>query len=854
MRIYRKLVAWVVIVVVVFTGCQMDTLNEDINIFEEDSSTSTLVTEEKRNSRDDILEDEQTETTVNEENTSFSLSYKIVDTGLEEFFTDTAKVSLIEPGDAFYGQDAHYDGYQPNYKDNNDGTVTDLVTGLMWQQTMDEKMTSSEAIIYANSFNLGGYSDWRVPTIKELFSLILFTGRSSGEGAEELYIDTTYFDQPIGDTSIGEREIDAQTWSSTLYTVTSKAGTSKVFGVNFIDGRIKGYGSGRARTTDEFKGYFRLVRGNTTYGENYLIDNGNGTVSDLATGLMWQLADDSQTRNWEEALDYAEDLDLADYSDWRLPNIKELQSIVDYTKSVDSTNSPAIDDLFSLSEITDPNGKTNYGFYWSSTTHQDGKTGASSASYVAFGEAQGKMNDNIIDVHGAGAVRSDPKSGERSDYPVYFGPQGDIRYVYNHVIAVRTITDLIVDETTESSEERYNLFTPLSSTETYLMDMSDEVVHTWSSSYTPGNSVYLSDGGSILRTGSLTDKDYIMSSIGGAGGIVERIEWNGDVSWAFEYASEDGFLHHDIEELPNGNILMIAWEAMTSDEAIENGRNPDLIKDGEIWPDHIIEVNPSDKGGDIVWEWHLSDHLIQDYDSSKSNYGVIDEHPELVDINYIGTKSPEAGGADWTHMNSIDYNEALDQILLSVHGFNEIWIIDHSTSTEEAASHTGGNQTKGGDILFRWGNPEAYDNGDRTDKIFFGQHDARWIESKDGEMSILVFNNGVGRNGKNSNSSSVDQIAIPLDNNGAYLMSDGTYLPEELSWTYEADFYSQSISGAERLKNGNTLICNGSSGEFIEIDISGNIVWRYQNEFSQSNQGKSPVFRVSRYQLDINEY
>ncbi len=205
-------------------------------------------------------------------------------------------------------------------------------------------------------------------------------------------------------------------------------------------------------------------------------------------------------------------------------------------------------------------------------------------------------------------------------------------------------------------------------------------------------------------------------------------------------------------------------------------------------------------------------------------------------------------------MNSIDYNETLDQILLSVHGFNEIWIIDHSTTTEEAASHTGGDRSKGGDILFRWGSPEAYDNGDRTDKVFFGQHDARWVTSQDNEFSILVFNNGVGRDGKNSTYSSVDQITIPMDRNGNYLMTDGNYLPRALSWTYEADFFSQSISGAERLKNGNTLICNGSSGEFIEIDVNGNIVWQYQNEFSQSNQGKSPVFRVSRYQLDINDY
>jgi len=367
------------------------------------------------------------------------LSYKIVDTGVETFFTDNSKVSYISEGQAFYGQDAHYSSNEPSYIDNGDGTVTDQVTGLMWQQTMDAKMTYEDAVKYANESTLGGYDDWRIPTIKELFSLILFTGSSSGEAADTLYIDTDYLDQPIGDTSIGEREIDSQVWSSTLYVGETMKGDDTVFGVNFVDGRIKGYGMYDHRRRTDNKGYFRLVRGNESYGENIFVDNGDGTISDLATGLMWQMADDGQTRDWEDALSYAESLDLAGYDDWRLPDVKELQSIVDYTKSLQTTNSPAIDDLFVLTEIKDPNGEANYGFYWSSTTHQDGRNLADSASYVAFGEAQGEMFGELLDVHGCGAVRSDPKSGNASDYPDYIGPQGDIRYVYNYVLAVRTI-------------------------------------------------------------------------------------------------------------------------------------------------------------------------------------------------------------------------------------------------------------------------------------------------------------------------------------------------------------------------------------------------------------------------------
>jgi len=369
------------------------------------------------------------------------LSYPIVDTGVSKFHTDDALVSDLSETEAFYGQDASYDGNQPSYTDNGDGTVTDMVTGLMWQQTMDEKMTYEEAVEYAENANLAGYGDWRIPSIKALFSLIQYTGESGGETAKVLFIDDSVFDQPIGDTSVGEREIDAQTWSSTQYVSTTMNGDATVFGVNFIDGRIKGYPILQKKSGDENTGYFRLVRGNEAYGENLYIDNGDGTISDLATGLMWQMSDDGETRDWQEALEYSENLELANYDDWRLPNIKELQSIVDYTRSLDTTDSPAIDPLFVLTEMTDPEGALNYGFYWSSTSHQDGNNISKNASYVAFGEAQGEMFGDLLDVHGCGAVRSDPKSGDESAYPSYFGPQGDVRYVYNYVLAVRTIEE-----------------------------------------------------------------------------------------------------------------------------------------------------------------------------------------------------------------------------------------------------------------------------------------------------------------------------------------------------------------------------------------------------------------------------
>lgn len=367
-------------------------------------------------------------------------TYNIVDTGTQNFYNNTAIITSPTQDNSFYGQDATYSGNQPSYTNNGDGTITDNVTGLMWEQDMGTKISYDAAFTKAQNSTLGEHSDWRVPTLKELYSLIDFTERVMGETSIAMFINTNYFNQPLGNTNIGEREIDAQTWSSTQYVGLTMGGDQTVFGVNFVDGRIKGYpkftpGSGATNSM-----YFRMVRGNTAYGQNNFIDNGDGTVSDLATGLMWQKADDSVSRNWEESLQYSENLVLASSNDWRLPNAKELQSIVDYTRSPQTTNSPAINPVFQTTEITDPEGNPGqYPFFWTSTTHLDGINPYSGAVYIAFGEGLGQMNGNLLDVHGAGCQRSDPKNGNIDNYPQYFGPQGDVQYVYNFVRAVRTI-------------------------------------------------------------------------------------------------------------------------------------------------------------------------------------------------------------------------------------------------------------------------------------------------------------------------------------------------------------------------------------------------------------------------------
>jgi len=366
--------------------------------------------------------------------------YSIVSTNQTIFYSNTSIISTPSVGDAFYGQDATYSGNLPSYTDNGDGTITDNVTGLMWEQDMEDKITYDEAFNKAETSTLGNHEDWRVPTIKEIYSLILFTGQVAGEHAITKFIDTNYFIQPLGNTAIGEREIDAQTWSSTQYVGLTMADDITVFGVNFIDGRIKGYPKYNPMSGEENTMYFRMVRGNTSYGINNFTDNGDETISDNATGLMWQQSDDGNTLDWENALSYAENLTLGGHSDWRLPNAKELQSIVDYTRCPDITNSPAINPIFGATSFNDPDENPGqYGYYWTGTSHLDGANPYSSAVYIAFGEAQGQMNGILMDVHGAGAQRSDPKSGNPDDYPDFWGPQGDVRYVYNYVRCVRDI-------------------------------------------------------------------------------------------------------------------------------------------------------------------------------------------------------------------------------------------------------------------------------------------------------------------------------------------------------------------------------------------------------------------------------
>nr|WP_292965115.1 MULTISPECIES: DUF1566 domain-containing protein [unclassified Allomuricauda] len=405
----------------------------------------TGVTSEKTTAQTEVLD------TQTGSSTSKIGQYPLVDTGQTEFFNNSKKIAQPQKGEAFYGQDAQYTGNLPSYTNNGDGTVTDNVTGLMWEKSY-EVMTYAEAMERLKSFKLAGYSDWRLPTIKESYSLINFGGTDvSGpdmyvvpDGAVP-FIDTDYFDFDYG--ANGERIIDVQMLSSTFYKGMAMNSDEVVFGVNAADGRIKGYPTslpnGRVK---DFT--VRFVRGNQDYGKNNFKDNKDGSISDWATGLMWQKEDSKKGMNWEEALAYAQEKNKENYlghSDWRLPNAKELQSIVDYNRSPQKTDSPAIDPLFESTKIKIEDGTEGYASYWTSTTHKN-IYNVSSAVYVCFGEALGffapphsRKAKVLMDVHGAGAQRSDPKTGNADDYPEGHGPQGDVIRINNYVRLVRDI-------------------------------------------------------------------------------------------------------------------------------------------------------------------------------------------------------------------------------------------------------------------------------------------------------------------------------------------------------------------------------------------------------------------------------
>ncbi len=371
-----------------------------------------------------------------------------------------------------------------------------------------------------------------------------------------------------------------------------------------------------------------------------------------------------------------------------------------------------------------------------------------------------------------------------------------------------------------------------------LIDMDGATVHTWTGANRIASTAYLFSDGSILRPCQASSPQF---SGGALGGRLQYIAWDGSILWDYEWSTYDYCQHHDVEPMPNGHILVISWERKTQSEAQAAGRT----RSGEFWPLLIAELEPvGTNSANVIWEWHAFDHLVQDQYPSRDNYGVVADHPELLNINYIGNGR---GGEDWIHANAIDYNAELDQIVFSSHFLDELYVIDHSTTTAQAAGHTGGNASMGGDILYRWGNPAAYERGDGNDQNLYVVHGANWIdEGLSGAGNILHFNNG---NGRPSGSYSVAQeIVPPLDGYGYTLEANEAFGPAVPSWTYSdpGTFYAEHLSGAYRMPNGNTLITEGTTGYIFEVTSAGEVVWDHQYS--------GALARADRYPLDYLDF
>lgn len=408
--------------------------------------------------------------------------------------------------------------------------------------------------------------------------------------------------------------------------------------------------------------------------------------------------------------------------------------------------------------------------------------------------------------------------------------------------------------------EGYTMIYPHNQPNVYLINNCGEIVHSWTdeANFRPANTAYLTDEGNLVKTkrGADISQDAIWA--GGGGDMIEIRSWENDLLWEFSMNNDSMRLHHDIAPMDNGNILAIAWELKTNEEAIAAGRDEAKLNQINLWPECIIEIDPSTD--EIVWEWHAWDHLIQDHDDTKDNFGVVANNPQLIDLNY----DTQDGKADWLHFNAIDYNEELDQILLSVPYFDEIWVIDHSTNTEQAAGNFGGNSNHGGDLIYRVGNQRAYQKGDSTDQILFFQHDAHWIDDfipgshpKYGHM--MLFNNRVGEDYSSVETFKTAWSMYVTD----YPKFDGTWPPYELTNTIThptpTEVYSTGLSSAQLLPNNNTLICSGRTGYIVELSSQNEIVWEYKTPLAQGrpvprdttlSTNDNLTFRAYKYPTD----
>ena len=387
----------------------------------------------------------------------------------------------------------------------------------------------------------------------------------------------------------------------------------------------------------------------------------------------------------------------------------------------------------------------------------------------------------------------------------------------------------------------YYLFSPVISFpeedqvyQTLLMDTSGTIIHEWIHSKGTASTAYLLSDSTLLRPCKITPPIF---DAGGAGGLIQLLSWNNDILWEYEIINIEESQHHDIEPLPNGNILVISWERKSQAQAMAAGK---VSHTGDLWSEKIIEIEPIyPDSGVIVWEWHLWDHLIQDYDENIDNYGSISENYGLLDINYALTSNegplpPQFTDPDMVHLNAIDYNEILDQIVVSSRKTNEIYIIDHSITSVEAESAEG-------NFLYRWGNPSIYDRGNSSDQVLYAPHGVNWST----ENELIIFNNGVNRPA--GNFSSAEIISLPVFENGVYLQIDQepfTPAMASLSYNMEQNYFTPSQGGVFSLTDGNILITISTMKTILELDESGLVVFEYYHD----DNGNLP--RAQKYTAD----
>ncbi|SVC43651.1 uncharacterized protein METZ01_LOCUS296505, partial [marine metagenome] len=343
-----------------------------------------------------------------------------------------------------------------------------------------------------------------------------------------------------------------------------------------------------------------------------------------------------------------------------------------------------------------------------------------------------------------------------------------------------------------------------------LIDIDNNIVHSWEigSDYDFFRSYLTSD--SILVAFSKSDNIP----------VIQKFDWDGSIIWTFIFEEGECKMHHEQVILPNGNIIAICRETIIADE--------NIYFNGDIVIDKIIEIEPiANDQANIIWEWHFYDHLIQDYDSDILNYGIISENPQLFNINAYDQFS------DYSHLNCVDFNPELNQIIFSSRSLNEVFIIDHSTTTEEASGHIGGIYGKGGDFLYRWGNPINYNRGDILDQKLHAPHAVNWINSNyPGGGNILLFDNEY-----DASISAIIEFQPPVLNNGTYILDEfEQFGPDSYTWiNHSSDYFSLSHSGAFRLPNGNTFITTFGAPPFydnniFEIDNNGSVQWEYIGE------------------------